>query len=106
MSKVAFLFGFLAFVISSVEGLPNCENETNDHCLGEGADFSPEGIKKCIAAVADKSKACVQYLDLMDKCAEDLEGSGACAADHANGDAMPCLLQRVDASKLSAACQA
>lgn len=92
--------------MSSVNGLPNCEKETNDHCLGDGADFSPEGIKKCIAAVADKSKNCVQYLDLMAKCSEDLTGDGPCAADNANGDAMPCLLQRVDASKLSAGCQA
>jgi len=106
MKTVIFALAVFALVISSVKGLPNCEKETNDHCLGEDADFSQEGIKKCIAAVTDKSKDCVQYLDLLEKCADDLEGNGACASDNANGDAMPCLLQRVDAAKLSAGCQA
>lgn len=106
MKTATFALTVFALVISSVKGLPNCEKETNDHCLGEDADFSQEGIKNCIAAVTDKSKDCLQYLDLMEKCADDLEGNGACASDNANGDAMPCLLQRVDAAKLSAGCQA
>lgn len=106
MKIATFALSVFALAISSIEGLPNCEKETNDHCLGEGADFSQEGIKKCIAAVTDKSKDCLQYLELIEKCADDLEGNGACASDNANGDAMPCLLQRVDATKLSAGCQA
>lgn len=99
-------FALIAFAfIHVVTGLPNCDKETNDHCLGEGADFSPEGIKACVTAVKKKSTDCEQYLTLMEECADDLKGNGACAADHANSDGIVCLMQRVDRTKLTDRCQ-
>ncbi len=88
--------------------LPSCEEDTEAHCLGEDADLSPEGISACLAGLSDDQRTdrCRSYMSLMAGCAEDVSRDGICGSAHAEGEGVPCLLQRVKPEQLSAACQA
>ena len=95
------------FVSMAAAEAPSCEGDTAAHCLGDDADMSAEGITACLEALgAQRSPSCTSYLALLEGCADDISGDGACAKDHANGDTMPCLLERSKPETLSAKCQA
>ena len=85
--------------------LPSCSAD-EENCVQEGMDLSPEGIAACLKALPSRSEACSAYLKLMDGCAADLEREGVCGDAAANGEAVPCLVQRTKPEDLSAACQA
>ena len=68
--------------------------------------MSPEGIDACLAGLAEKSDDCSTFLKLKEACKPDLKGDGVCAAAAMDGEAMPCLLQRVKPEQLSEACAA
>ena len=85
--------------------LPSCSAD-EENCVQEGMDLSPEGIAACLKALPSRSEACSAYLKLMDGCTADLEREGVCGDAAANGEAVPCLVQRTKPEDLSAACQA
>jgi len=89
--------------------LPSCENDVAVNCLGDGADMSAEGIDACLEGLTSgttRSAPCDALLALKKGCHADITGSGVCAADHAQGDTVPCLLQRTKPELLSEACRA
>jgi len=87
--------------------LPSCESETEANCLGDDADMSPEGINACLTAVSEKSADCTTYLAMMDACGPvELSDGGVCHAAKMDGEAVPCLVQRVKPEELSEACAA
>lgn len=107
MSRVAVLL-CAALGLARAMDMPSCEGDTEAHCIGEGADLSPEGIDACLQALgADKRSAlCNTYLQLMQACEADIGRGGVCESANMDGEAVPCLLQRVKPEQLSAACQA
>ena len=86
--------------------LPSCEEDTNAHCVAEGADLSPEGIAACLHSLHSPSSRCTSYLALMEGCAADISSGGACNGAHRDGEAVPCLMQRVALDQLTEACRA
>ena len=86
--------------------MPSCEDEIGANCVSEDADMSPAGIAACLAGLSEKSELCTTYLDLMDKCKPDLAPDAICGTAAMDGEAMPCLIQRVKPEDLSAACAA
>ena len=106
MARPSLLFASMLLGLWGALALPSCEAETDAHCVAEGADLSPEGIQKCLASLTDKSSDCTTYLALMEACAKDLSNGAVCGAAMADGEAMPCLLQRVKPSDLSSQCAA
>ena len=106
MARPSLLFASMLLGLWGAVALPSCEAETDAHCVAEGADLSPEGIQKCLASLTDKSSDCTTYLALMEACAKDLSNGAVCGAAMADGEAMPCLLQRVKPSDLSSQCAA
>ena len=86
--------------------LPSCDDETEAHCVGEDADLSPEGINKCLAALDSKSDRCATYLSMLEACTAELSDGGVCFAAKMDGEAIPCLVQRVQPEQLSEACRA
>ena len=106
MARPSLLFASMLLVPWGAVALPSCEAETEANCVAEGADLSAEGIQKCLASLTDKSSDCVTYLALMEACAPDLAMGAVCGAAAVDGEAMPCLLQRVKPSELSSACAA
>lgn len=88
--------------------LPSCEMDTAEHCLGESADLSSEGIEACLSALGDegRSELCNAYLKLMAGCGADYGRGGVCEDGHMNGETAACLIQRVAPEKLSEACRA
>ena len=96
----------LALLTVRAVELPSCDDETGAHCVGEDADLSPEGINACLEGLGDqRSGRCTNYLAVMKGCATDLKGDGVCASAAADGEGMPCLIQRVKPEQLSADCQ-
>ena len=95
----------IAALFSAVHALPSCDAETDANCVGEDADLSPEGINACLAALAEKSDDCKTYLALMEACTADLSDGGICFAAKMDGEAIPCLVQRVQPEQLSEACK-
>ena len=96
----------IAALFSAVHALPSCDAETDANCVGEDTDLSPEGINACLAALAEKSDDCKTYLALMEACTADLSDGGICFAAKMDGEAIPCLVQRVQPEQLSEACRA
>ena len=43
-------FALLILSLCHAAPLPSCESDTSSHCLGDGADLSPEGIEACLQA--------------------------------------------------------
>ena len=86
--------------------LPSCDDETNNHCVGEDADLSPAGIQACLAGLSEKSELCSTYIKMMDACKADLADGAVCGAAAMDGEGMPCLVQRTKPEDLSEACQA
>lgn len=86
--------------------LPSCDAETEAHCVSEDADLSPEGITACLSALSDKSADCTTYLAMMAACDTDLKPDAVCGAAKMDGEAVPCLVQRVKPEQLSEACRA
>ena len=72
--------------------LPSCEDEISANCLGDDADMSNEGIRKCLDALAEKSELCTTYLTMMGACASDIAEGAVCGAAHMDGETMPCLI--------------
>ncbi|KAJ1618601.1 hypothetical protein T492DRAFT_1091530 [Pavlovales sp. CCMP2436] len=70
--------------------------------------MSSTGIDTCLAALgaSGRSEICSAYVRATEGCAAELEGSGVCAAAAMDGEAMPCLIQRVKPAQLSEGCQA
>ena len=95
----------LVFLGALSAELPSCSAD-EEHCVQEGMDLSPEGIAACLKALPSRSDACSAYLELMEGCAADLKRDGVCGDAAANGEAVPCLVQRTKPEDLSAACQA
>jgi len=89
------------------ESLPSCEDDTSKFCL-DGEDLSSEGIANCLKALDSslRSAGCSTYLAMMDSCETELAYGGVCNDAHMNGEAVPCLIQRVSPDQLSASCQA
>jgi len=85
--------------------LPSCEADTEQYCLGDDKDMSPEGIDACLTALADRSQRCTDYLALLEACKADISGDGICAAAHGDGETVPCLVQRTKPESLSESCQ-
>ena len=76
-------------------GLPSCEDDTAAHCLGEDADFSPEGISACLAGLGEaRTESCSTFLSLLEACSSEIQPGAVCGSDYANGDGVPCLVQR------------
>jgi len=97
----------LLSTLTAVLALPNCDSDTEAHCLGEEMDLSPEGISSCLETLgAKRSVDCSAYLQIMSGCKEDLGSGGICQAAYRDGEAIPCLLQRVKPEQLSTACVA
>ena len=86
--------------------LPSCEEDTNTHCVAEGSDLSPEGITACLHGLPSRSSSCTTYLALMASCTDDISSGGACNLAHREGEAVPCLMQRVAPDQLTEACRA
>jgi len=86
--------------------LPSCEDETNAHCIREGLDLSAEGISACLEKLTAKSESCSTYLKMMSACEADLSDGGVCFSAKMDGDAVPCLVQRVKPEDLTEACNA
>ena len=85
--------------------MPSCENDTNAHCIYDGADLSPEAIDACLKNLGDKaSNECKNYLTLIDACKAELQNNGICASAMQDGEAAPCLIQRTPKDKLSKEC--
>merc|ERR1712203_1022470 len=99
----------LVFVSSGVNAapLPSCEDDTSKYCL-EGDDLSSEAIKLCLKGLDSdlRSAGCSTYLSMMDDCAADIGIDDVCNDAHMNGEAIPCLIQRVRPDQLSSSCQA
>lgn len=105
MVRTLLLLG--ALLAAAALEMPSCEDDTSAHCLGEDADMSPEGIDACLAGLGDKKSArCTAYGALMAACAEDTARGAVCGQAHAEGEGVPCLLQRVKPEQLTEACQA
>lgn len=101
------LRGHLIFLLLAVaSALPSCEDDTATHCLGEDADMSPEGISACLSKVGDNlSQSCRDFMRISERCAADLAQGAVCGAANADGEAMPCLMQRTKPELLSEQCQ-
>jgi hypothetical protein len=99
---------FFALLALAAAQMPSCEDDAAAHCLGEDKDMSVEGIDSCLAALgaARRSGSCSAYLAVLEGCSADLAHGGVCAEAYSNGEAMPCLLQRVKPDQLSAPCAA
>jgi hypothetical protein len=95
----------LAALCALAHALPSCEDDIGAHCIGDDMDMSSEGISACLAKLSDRSASCSEYLKLMDACAADIGEGGVCASAHADGEAMPCILQRTKPEALSSGCQ-
>jgi hypothetical protein len=67
--------------------------------------MSPEGINACLVDLTDRSQRCTDYLDLLEACSSDISGDGVCASSHAEGDTIPCLIERTKPADLSESCQ-
>merc|ERR1712087_393173 len=104
------LLTFLMLVLCARWGitkpLPSCEKDTEQHCLGEDADLSPEGIASCLHGLADgvRSDGCAAYLQMLDGCAQEIGRGGVCNGAHVNGETAACLIQRTSRDALSDAC--
>ena len=95
----------LAAFAAAIE-LPSCEADTEAFCLGEDADMSPEGIGACLKAKGDGLSArCATFLKVEQLCAADLAAGGVCGAAAADGEAMPCLMERTKPEALSEGCR-
>jgi hypothetical protein len=86
--------------------MPSCEDDIAAHCLGDDADMSKEGIDACLHKLESRSERCTAFLGLLAACQDDIGNGGVCATAHADGETMPCLLQRTKPELLSEACQA
>jgi len=86
--------------------LPSCDADVDAHCVGEDADLSAEGIQKCLESLETRSDRCSAYLALMAGCAADIGEGGPCQAAHGDGEAVPCLVQRVAPDQLTPECVA
>jgi len=95
-----------AFSVTVGKELPSCEVDVGAKCLNEGADMSAEGIRSCLEGLAERTTPCNEYLTLLKACSVDIGFEGICASDHAEGDTIPCLLQRTKPEQLSPDCQA
>jgi len=101
------VFGLVLVLVSSFAAeLPSCEADIEASCLGDDKDMSPEGINACLMGLTDRSQRCTDYLDLLEACSTDIGGDGVCASSHAEGDTIPCLIERTKPEALSESCQA
>lgn len=105
-SKRAALALACATALAHAIELPSCEADTEAHCLGEDADMSPSGISACLKAKGDGLSArCTSYLKVSELCAADLAPGAVCGAAAADGESMPCLMERTKPDALSAGCR-
>lgn len=97
----------LSLVSVAAAGLPSCEEDTVNNCLGDDNDMSPEGISKCLAALGDAlTDDCKAFQAVMAACHDELMvAGGICTAEQTNGEGMPCLMQRTPLDKLDGNCK-
>jgi len=94
-----------ALALARAVELPSCEADEGQ-CVGEDMDLSPEGIKKCLETLEGRSDRCTNYLALMEGCKSDIGSGGVCESAARDGEAVPCLVQRVKPEQLSETCAA
>mmetsp|Transcript_47871 Transcript_47871/g.150397 ORF Transcript_47871/g.150397 Transcript_47871/m.150397 type:complete len:247 (+) Transcript_47871:38-778(+) len=101
-------FALLILSLCHAAPLPSCESDTSSHCLGDGADLSPEGIEACLQALgeAGRSAGCNAYLSMLAGCGAEIGSGGVCAESHMNGETAACLVQRTPEEQLSEGCRA
>ena len=99
---------FLLLAVATVRAvdIPSCDAEVDANCVGEGQDLSSEGINNCLSTLESRSKRCSDYLSLMENCKVDTMDGGVCGDAARDGEAIPCLVQRMKPEQLSEACQA
>ena len=56
--------------LAAAAEVPSCSSD-EEHCVQEGMDLAPEGIAACLKALPSKSRACTDYLKLMEGCVAD-----------------------------------
>eukprot|EP00325_Prymnesiales_sp_UTEX-LB-985_P028904 CAMPEP_0174729228 /NCGR_PEP_ID=MMETSP1094-20130205/53310_1 /TAXON_ID=156173 /ORGANISM="Chrysochromulina brevifilum, Strain UTEX LB 985" /LENGTH=233 /DNA_ID=CAMNT_0015931303 /DNA_START=46 /DNA_END=747 /DNA_ORIENTATION=+ len=103
LARLGLLICALATVLAAER--PSCEADIEVNCLGDDKDMSPEGINACLVGLTERSQPCSDYLGLLEACAADISGDGVCASSHAEGDTIPCLMERTKPEALSKSCQ-
>lgn len=100
------LAALLWLMAANAVELPSCEADIEAYCVGESQDLSSSGIAKCLESLDGRSDRCSNYLALMTSCETDIGAGGVCENAVREGEAVPCLVQRMKPEQLSAACAA